>query len=431
MSALISGVDSCDTVWFDGKTSRRHVARLIVAGDEVSVVTGCPLPPPCNELGATSGDAGAMPHDIRDVTIGSAARSALRVSARIGNTPYRLEFPDGGLAICSDTPFVERMFHVDTRGHWVPRMERASAVVAVALFGLVAAVYVAYQRVIPSAAAYVAQRIPHESEVALGDIAINSLERFGFSSTFVSSEEQTSIKADFEALAKAAKLSEVASLQFRRAPPNAFALPGGTIIVTDALVSLFRHDRRMLRAVLAHEIGHQQHRDSLRHILAASFSAVVMGAVTGDVSGVAALTFTVPALSTTLHFTRSMEEEADAYAFDLLKKTGGSPQDFADAIRRLRAMSQCVYLRMADRRAANRSPGPMHEPYQDDWNELSASSSTPARPPAPCFSDPDAYLKGREADIEAIDLSSGPLLYLRTHPIDGDRIHAAEAATTK
>ena len=408
MSAPFSVVEGCGAVWFDGKSSRRTQVRLMMVGDEVRVVA-------CDADGET--------------TIASAPRGSLRIPSRIGRTPYRVEFPGGGLAICADAPVLERMFGLDAFGHWLPRLERASVFVAAALFGLVAALYFAYERVIPSAAAFAAERIPRESEAALGELAINSLERFGFTSTFLSSEEQSSIKADFDALAKAANLTEVTSLKFRRGSPNALGLPGGTIIVTDPLVSLFRQDRRMLRAVLAHEIGHQQHRDSLRHILAASFSAVVIGAIAGDVSGVAAITLAVPTLTTTLHFSRSIE--ADGYAFDLLKKAGGSPQDFADAMRRLRGMSQCVSLRMADRRSANRSPGPMHEPYQDDWNDLPASSSTPARPPAPCFSDPEAYLKGREADVASIDLSSGPLLYLRTHPIDGDRIHAAEAATAK
>lgn len=427
MSGLFSGMDSCDAVWFDGKSSRRQAARLVVVGDEVRVVVPRSHEASSDEMDATPLDADGTPSTTDDVTLASAARDALRISSRIGNTPYRVEFPDGGLAICADAPAVEGMFHVDTKGHWLPRMERASAVVAIALFGLIAAVYVAYERVIPSAADFAAQRIPRESEGALGDIAMDSLDRFGFKKSLVSDAEQTSIKKDFDELAKAAGLSDVVSLHFRAAPPNAFALPGGSIILTDPLVALFRDDRRMLRAVMAHEMGHEQRRDSLRHLLAGSFSAVVMGAVAGDVSGVAALSLTVPALTTTLHYTRNIEAEADAYAFDLLKKTGVSPKDFADAMRRLRAMSQCVSLRIADRRAANRLPW---DPYEDDPNDLSASGTTPERPPALCFSDPDSYLKEREADIKTFDLSSGPLLYLSTHPIDGDRIKAAEAAST-
>jgi Zn-dependent protease with chaperone function len=407
MSATFSAIEGCGADWFDGKSSRRTHVRLTLVGDDVHVIA---------------------PDASGETTIARVARSTLRIPSRIGRSPYRLEFPDGSLAICADAPVLERMLGLDASGHWLPRLERASAVVVIALFGLIAAVYVAYQRVIPFVADFAAQRIPRESEDALGDIALDSLERFGFKSTFLSDAEQKSIEADFEELAKAAGLHDVTSLQFRRAPPNALALPGGTVVVSDPLVALFRTDRRMLRAVLAHELGHQAHRDGLRHILTGSFSAVVMGTVAGDVSGVAALTVTVPALATTLHHKRSVEAEADSYAFDLLKKTGVSPKDFADAMRRMRAMSQCVSLRMADRRAADRAPGPMYEPYQDDWNELSASSKTPVRPPAPCFSDPNVYLTGRDADIKALDLSSGPLLYLRTHPIDTARIEAAEAA---
>lgn len=409
MSAPFSAVEGCGAVWFDGKSSRRTQVRLMVVGDEVRVVA---------------------PNADGEKTLASAARGSLRIPSRIGRTPYRVEFPEGGLAICADAPVLERMFGLDVNGHWLPRLERASAFVVVALFGLVAAIYFAYERVIPTAAAFAAERIPRESEHALGDIAMDSLDRFGFKKSLVSDAEQASIQQDFDELAKAAGLSDVVSLHFRAAPPNAFALPGGSIILTDPLVALFRDDRRMLRAVMAHEMGHEAHRDSLRHVLAGSFSAVVMGAVAGDVSGVAALTMTVPTLTTTLHYTRTVEAEADAYAFDLLKKTGVSPKDFADAMRRLRAMSQCLALRAADRRAANRALGPTYDPYRDDPNELSESSKTPVRPPALCQSDPTAYLKGREAAVKALELSSGPLLYLRTHPIDAARIEAAEAAAT-
>ena len=204
MSAPFSAVEGCGAVWFDGISSRRTQVRLMVVGDEVRVVA------PCAD---------------GEMTIACAARGSLRIPSRIGRTPYRVEFPEGGLAICTDAPVLERMFGLDVYGHWLPRLERASAFVAVALLGLVAAMYFAYERVIPWAAAFAAERIPRESEVALGEIAVESLERFGFKSTFLPNDEQKSIEADFEELAKAAGLQGVASLQFRRAPPNALALP--------------------------------------------------------------------------------------------------------------------------------------------------------------------------------------------------------------
>ncbi len=56
------------------------------------------------------------------------------------------------------------------------------------------------------------------------------------------------------------------TVEFRASPiigANAFALPGGIVIVTDQLMQLAEHDDEIL-AVLAHEIGHVKHRHVLR-----------------------------------------------------------------------------------------------------------------------------------------------------------------------
>ncbi|MCB8828822.1 M48 family metallopeptidase, partial [Escherichia coli] len=46
--------------------------------------------------------------------------------------------------------------------------------------------------------------------------------------------------------------------------PNAFALPDGTVVITDQLVRLADGDTDMLLGVLAHEIGHVELKHSLR-----------------------------------------------------------------------------------------------------------------------------------------------------------------------
>ena len=51
-----------------------------------------------------------------------------------------------------------------------------------------------------------------------------------------------------------------------RLGPNAFALPGGTIIFTDEMIMLSEHDDELL-AVLIHEIGHVVHRNGMRTII--------------------------------------------------------------------------------------------------------------------------------------------------------------------
>ncbi len=399
--------------WFDGKRASRTNVSLNVSGRTIAVV---------NETGEV------LAHVPRDL---------VRVSERIANTPYRLEFPEGALAVTSEHAAVERTFKLTPSAHWLARMERASWVVVLALVGLFGALYFAYQLLIPKIATAVAERIPREAETSLGETTMKALDGFMFKKTEIDAKQQAAIRKTFDQLAKASGIGEHVRLEFRRMAPNALAIPGGTIVVTDGLFYLFKGDERTIGAVLAHEIGHIHHRHSLKHLLEGSASALIVGAIAGDVSGVSALVTTAPVILSSLHYTRESEAEADQYAFALLKKTGRSPIDFADAMRRFRVMEDCVGLRSKD--AANtkrRSAATTSDAGDDDEDEPSDDSNQSTSKPAAskkrsiCIDDPESITKGREAEIEKLrtednDNETG---YMHTHPVTIERIRAAEAA---
>lgn len=100
--------------------------------------------------------------------------------------------------------------------------------------------------------------------------------------------------------------------------PNAMALPNGKVLVTRGLLQLARSEHEVA-AVLAHEIGHVQHRHS-----EARFERLNYGFF-GD------YLFT--------HFADQAEElEADLYSLELLKKGSYDPQGFIDFLNNLRAL---------------------------------------------------------------------------------------------
>ena len=105
-------------------------------------------------------------------------------------------------------------------------------------------------------------------------------------------------------------------------------------MVTDQLVELAASDDELL-AVLAHEAGHHEHRHGMRQALESSAVVVVAGFLFGDLSGTASLSVSVPVLLLESGFSRAHEREADVFAFDLLRRTGRSPADFAAIMRRL------------------------------------------------------------------------------------------------
>jgi Zn-dependent protease with chaperone function len=117
---------------------------------------------------------------------------------------------------------------------------------------------------------------------------------------------------------------------------NAFALPGGTIVITDALVALAKSDDE-LAAVLAHEAGHVRNRHALRHILQNTGSGLIIAAVTGDITSITSLSATLPTALINAGYSREFENEADDAAVAYLRRAGVSPRIYADILGRLEA----------------------------------------------------------------------------------------------
>ena len=408
--------------WFDGQTARRTEVALLVTGRTVQVTR-----------------AGADDGDTSDSAIAHVPRDSVQVSERIGDTPYRLTFPGGGLVVTSDHAAVESAFGLSPSAHWLSRMERARWAVVAAMLGLAAAVYFAYQTLIPLAAEAVAQRIPREAEKTLGTVALQGLDRWMLKTSTLEANELSAVRELFAELAQQAGLTDAVELQFRDTAPNALALPGGTVIVTDGLVRLFNADERLLAGVIAHELGHVHHRHSLRHLLAGSASSLMVGALLGDVSGVSALVTTAPLVLSTLHYTREAEMEADQYAFDLLTKSGRSPKDFADAMRRFETMELCMQLRQKLREDLKTKTWRMGDPTDDDEQFESADASGKdgagenklTSKPLRCLSAPEEELKGREKEIAELRKEDRETGYMHTHPVTQERIRAAEAAAAR
>jgi len=109
-------------------------------------------------------------------------------------------------------------------------------------------------------------------------------------------------------------------------PANAFALPGGTVVVSDALVQLAAKrnlsDDAIL-GVLAHEAGHVLQRHGTRLVIEQGVLNTGLGLALGDVSWVVNYGST---LLTGLAYRRSHETEADCFAIAHLQALGRPTQ---------------------------------------------------------------------------------------------------------
>ena len=106
---------------------------------------------------------------------------------------------------------------------------------------------------------------------------------------------------------------------------NAFALPGGQIFITVALLSLLKTEDE-IAGVLGHEIGHVINRHSAEHmaqqqLMGSIINGVVMGS--GSMSGAQVTQYIEQVLS--LKFSRNDELESDKYGLRYMYQSGYNP----------------------------------------------------------------------------------------------------------
>ncbi len=195
--------------------------------------------------------------------------------------------------------------------------------------------------ILPAMATQLAAMIPPEREVAFGKTVRAQIERvFGADETGALLCEAPEGKLALAAmtnriLGDAEVPYEVLSVEvFDHSLVNAFALPGGHVVLFRGLVEAAEHPDEVA-AVLAHEIGHVVARDPTRIALQTAGSAGLLGLVLGDFAGgTIALALANQFLQAS--YSQEAEVNADIYAHERLEAAGLPPEALAVMFERLR-----------------------------------------------------------------------------------------------
>jgi Zn-dependent protease with chaperone function len=228
----------------------------------------------------------------------------------------------------------------------VVRAQQNWRTVAMALVLLLATIGAGWRWGVPFAADTVVALLPAAADTAVGDAALASLDGPLLKASQLPLSRQQALTAAFEqALGQAVPSAEASGalprvpwrLLFRRGGPalgpNALALPGGTIVLTDEMVELLTgHDDTVL-GVLAHEYGHLVHRHGMRALAHGTLLSAAASLALGDFSG---LVVGVPVLLSQASYSRSAEREADTVSAQVLKASGRSPAAMVVLFERLR-----------------------------------------------------------------------------------------------
>lgn len=233
---------------------------------------------------------------------------------------------------------------VEAAGRRVPLAQRMQTrwsvfllVAVVALAGLGAF----YRWGTPWAATQLTRQVPVEWEHGLSDRAMQDLDASWLEPSQLPAQRQAELRARFDALA-----AQVAP-ELRRYPAyaprlvlhfrsgmgaNAFALPGGTIVMTDGMVEAAAKQglgNDALVGVLAHEIGHVVHRHTTRLLVEQGVLNIGLGIALGDVSSIVSMG---SSLLSGLAYRRSHEMEADCFAIALMQRAGLPTGPMADLL---------------------------------------------------------------------------------------------------
>ena len=128
--------------------------------------------------------------------------------------------------------------------------------------------------------------------------------------------------------------------------PNAFALPGGGVVVTSGLLEIIDTEEE-LSFILGHELGHFVHRDHLRQMGRMLALQLVMGGMlfSTGIDPTIGLQLVVEAMSNA--HSRGQEIAADIVGLSVLARL--SPHDVSGAARALNALHDATEARMYDR----------------------------------------------------------------------------------
>ena len=258
-------------------------------------------------------------------------RFALRevgVSEAFDHAPRMLALPGGATIEVPDPQrsFAAALAAAGVRESAVVRLQRAWPAVAAALLSIFGGVAWLYVQGVPLVASAVAPLIPPSVERRIGDQVLVAFDGGRFGPSWLADERQARLRARFLQAAAVSAPGVDVRLEFRAGPVNAFALPGGTIVLFDGLVHRARGDDEVL-GVLGHELGHVVHRHSTRQLLQALGVGSLATFLWGDVSSIVA---NVPWLLGVMRYGRAFENEADEYAIAFLRANGIPVQPLLD-----------------------------------------------------------------------------------------------------
>jgi len=274
--------------------------------------------------------------DSQNDLIISAEIAQVKISDKLANTPRQVIFNDGCLFSFVATDEIELWLNIHGKKSLIDKLEQNKKLAFTAFILVPTLLIAVFKFAIPAIAINFASIIPQSAIKHSSEHSLSTLDKTVLSASKLSTQVRESYQQTWKSKIDTHFTSaNNYKILFRKSVyfgANAFALPDGTIVVTDDLIKLFDKHPEALFAILLHEIGHVEQQHSMRYIAESVATAIVVNYLFGDVSGMIDLFVGSGATIISNKFSQKLEWEADNFAIEALKQQGASTESFAQAM---------------------------------------------------------------------------------------------------
>ena len=293
-------------------------------------------------------DGGRVCVQASDAAPRDYAPAKLRWPEPLRRGQRQILLPDGGVLACAEAAAYDEWLARSGRRHGViARWQQSAALALLTLALLIVTLFAGWRWGVPLGADLAVRWLPHAVDEQVGARVLRELDQHLLQPSTLTWAQRRAVFDRFAdavdtALDRRAlpKLTHF-HLEFRHGGkqlgPNALALPGGTIVITDELVRLLEDNPQAIVGVLGHELGHVKHRHAMRLTLRASAVGLATGVMLGDFSVALAA---APALLAQRSYSRDFEREADDYARTLLRGAQVDPAVMVGFFERMKKLHE-------------------------------------------------------------------------------------------
>jgi len=254
------------------------------------------------------------------------------LSLRLGDV-----FPAQQLDI-TDQDFIKRYRQAYPRTFEQRLNMSAVGVFATSLMLLLFALWSTYVWLLPAITGYGAKVFPKKYEIEFGQKMYQSV----LEGEQIDSSKTVAINQFFNQL-KIEKSYPVKITVIKSNITNAFALPGGGIVVYDAILNNMNSPEQ-LAALLAHEYSHVELKHATRNLFRTLSGYLFLSVIFGDMSGVGGVLIENAHQLRNLGYSRELETEADNHGLEVLQQNNINYMGMVDLFELLKKESNGVHV---------------------------------------------------------------------------------------